>query len=211
MARYTGPVCKLCRREGEKLFLKGHRCFTTKCAFERRSYPPGMHGRRAKWRRKVTDFGTQLRNKQKARRVYGVMERQFRRYFALAERRKGVTGANLLQILESRLDNAVYRLGFASSRAHARQIIRHGHFDVNGRKTNIPSYLVRPDDLISVRDKSKSKSYFKDVAEEMERRLVPEWLSVDVKTLSGRVLALPTREEIEVPLNEQLIVEYYSR
>jgi small subunit ribosomal protein S4 len=170
-----------------------------------------MHGRRAKWRRKVTDFGTQLRNKQKARRVYGVMERQFRRYFELAERRKGVTGANLLQILESRLDNAVYRLGFASSRAHARQIIRHGHFDVNGRKTNIPSYLVRPGDLISVRDKSKSKTYFKSVAEEMERRLVPEWLSVDVKTLSGRVLALPTREEIEVPLNEQLIVEYYSR
>lgn len=143
--------------------------------------------------------------------MYGVMERQFRRYFELAERRKGVTGANLLQILESRLDNAVYRLGFASSRAQARQIIRHGHFDVNGRKTNIPSYLVRPGDLISVRDKSKSKTYFENVAEEMERRLVPEWLSVDVKTLSGRVLALPTREEIEVPLNEQLIVEYYSR
>lgn len=143
--------------------------------------------------------------------MYGVMERQFRRYFELAERRKGVTGANLLQILESRLDNAVYRLGFASSRAQARQIIRHGHFDVNGRKTNIPSCLVRPGDLISVRDKSKSKTYFKNVADEMERRLVPEWLSVDAQTLSGHVLALPTREEIEVPLNEQLIVEYYSR
>lgn len=211
MARHTGPVCKLCRREGEKLFLKGDRCFTAKCAFDRRSYPPGMHGRRARFRRRTTDFGTQLREKQKARRMYGVLERQFRRYFKEAERRKGVTSANLLQILESRLDNIVYRLGFASSRAQARQLVRHGHFDINGRKTDIPSYLVKPGDLISVRDRSKSKTYFKNVVEEMEHRFVPEWLTVDVNTLSGRVLALPTREEIEVPLKEQLITEYYSR
>lgn len=211
MARYTGPVCKLCRREGGKLFLKGNRCFTAKCAFDKRSYPPGMHGRRARFRRKTTDFGTQLREKQKARRIYGVLERQFRRYFKEAERRKGVTGAELLQILESRLDNTVYRLGFASSRAQARQLVRHGHFDVNGRKTNIPSCLVKPGDQIAVRAKSKDNAYFKSVPQEMEHRFPPEWLSVDVNTLSGRVLALPTREEIEAPLNERLIIEYYSR
>jgi small subunit ribosomal protein S4 len=211
MARYSGPVCKLCRREGEKLFLKGDRCFTAKCAFEKRSYPPGMHGRRARFRRKTTDFGTQLREKQKARRIYGVMERQFRRYFRIAEKRKGVTGANLLQALESRLDNVVLRLGFASSRAQARQLVRHGHFEVNGTKTDIPSYLVKPGDQISVRARSKTNGYFQAVAQEMEHRFVPEWLSVDVNSLSGRVLALPTREEIEAPLNEQLITEYYSR
>ena len=211
MARYNGPVCRLCRREGEKLFLKGDRCFTAKCAFEKRSYPPGMHGRRARFRRKTTDFGTQLRAKQKARRVYGVMERQFRRYFGEAEKRRGVTGANLLQILESRLDNTVHRLGFASSRAQSRQLVRHGHFEVNGTKTNIPSFLVKPGDQIAVRDKSKSNEYFKNVAQEMEHRFVPEWLSVDIPTLSGRVLALPTREQIEAPLNEQLITEFYSR
>jgi small subunit ribosomal protein S4 len=211
MARYSGPVCKLCRREGEKLFLKGDRCFTAKCAFEKRSYPPGMHGRRARFRRKTTDFGTQLREKQKARRIYGVMERQFRRYFGEAEKRRGVTGANLIQILESRLDNTVHRLGFASSRAQARQLVRHGHFEVNGKKTDIPSFLVKAGDLIAVRDKSKSNEYFKNVAQEMEHRFVPEWLSVDVPTLSGRVLALPTREQVEAPLNEQLITEFYSR
>jgi small subunit ribosomal protein S4 len=211
MARHTGPVCKLCRREGEKLFLKGDRCFTAKCAFEKRSYPPGMHGRRARFRRKTTDFGEQLREKQKARRIYGVLERQFRRYFGEAERRKGVTGAYLLQILESRLDTIVYRSGFASSRAQARQLVRHGHFDVNGRKTDIPSFLVKPGDEIAVRAKSQSNEYFKNVAQEMEHRVVPEWLSVDVNTMSGRVLALPTRAEIEAPLSEQLITEYYSR
>ncbi len=211
MARHTGPVCKLCRREGEKLFLKGDRCFTAKCAFEKRSYPPGMHGRRARFRRKTTDFGTQLREKQKARRIYGVLERQFRRYFGQAERRKGVTGAYLLQILESRLDTIVYRSGFASSRAQARQLVRHGHFDVNGRKTDIPSFLVKPGDEIAVRAKSRSNEYFVNVAQEMEHRFVPEWLSVDVNTMSGRVLALPTRAEIEAPLSEQLITEYYSR
>jgi len=211
MARHTGPVCKLCRREGEKLFLKGDRCFTAKCAFEKRSYPPGMHGRRARFRRKTTDFGTQLREKQKARRIYGVLERQFRRYFGEAERRKGVTGAHLLQILESRLDTIVYRSGFASSRAQARQLVRHGHFDVNGRKTDIPSFLVKPGDEIAVRARSMSNEYFKNVGQEMEHRFVPEWLSVDINTMSGRVLALPTRGEIETPLREQLITEYYSR
>lgn len=211
MARYTGPVCKQCRREGEKLFLKGERCFTAKCAFEKRSYPPGMHGRRAKFRRKTSDFGTQLRGKQKARRVYGVLERQFRRYFREAERRKGLTGVNLLQILESRLDNVVYRLGLASSRAQARQLILHGHFEVNGRKNDIPSLLAKPGDLVAVRATSRNKAYFQDLAERMEHHFLPEWLSLDVDTLSGRVLALPTREQIEVPVNEQLIVEYYSR
>ena len=211
MARYRGPACKLCRREGEKLFLKGTRCFTAKCAFEKRSYPPGMHGRRGRFRRKTTDFGTQLREKQKARRMYGVMERQFRRYFKDAERRKGVTGANLLQILESRLDNIVYRLGFAGSRAQARQLVTHGHFAVNDKKTDIPSYLVQPGDEIAVRGKSKQNAYFESVAQEMEHRFVQAWLSVDISTLSGRVLALPSREEIEAPLNEQVITEYYSR
>lgn len=211
MARYRGPACKLCRREGAKLFLKGARCFTAKCAFEKRSYPPGMHGRSRRFRRKTTDFGTQLREKQKARRMYGVMERQFRGYFKDAERRKGVTGAILLQILESRLDNIVYRLGFAGSRAQARQLVTHGHFAVNDKKTDIPSYLVKPGDEIAVRGKSKQNAYFESVAQEMEHRFVQEWLSVDISTLSGRVLALPSREEIEAPLNEQVITEYYSR
>jgi len=211
MARYTGPVCKLCRREGEKLFLKGDRCFTAKCSFEKRSYPPGVHGRRARFRRKTTDFGTQLREKQKARRMYGVMERQFRRYFREAERRPGVTGANLLQILESRLDSVVHRMGFAGSRAQARQLVRHGHFEVNGKKTDIPSFLVKPGDQITVREKSRSTPYFQTVAEEMEHRFVPEWLIVDTSKLSGRLLALPAREEMETTLSEQLITEYYSR
>lgn len=211
MARHTGPVCKLCRREGQKLFLKGERCYMAKCAFEKRSYPPGMHGRRAQYRRKTSDFGTQLREKQKARRMYGVFERQFRRYFKEAERRKGLTGANLLQILESRLDNVVYRLGFASSRAQARQLVRHGHFEVSGQKTNIPSFLVKPGHQIAVRGRSKESAYFKNVAGEMEHRFLPEWLSVDVNTLTGRVLALPTRDQIDASLNEQLVIEYYSR
>jgi small subunit ribosomal protein S4 len=211
MARYTGPSCKLCRREGAKLYLKGERCYTAKCAFERRPYPAGMHGRRAQYRRKTSDFGQQLREKQKARRIYGVLERQFRRYFKVAERRKGLTGANLLQILESRLDNIVYRLGFASSRSQARQLVRHGHFDVNGRKTNVPSFLAKPGDQIAVRAKSRSSAHFQNLTEEMEHHFLPEWLSVDVETLSGRVLALPTRDQIEVSLTEHLIIEYYSR
>jgi len=170
-----------------------------------------MHGRKAQYRRRTSDFGLQLREKQKARRIYGVFERQFRRYFAEAERRKGLTGANLLQVLETRLDNTVYRLGFASSRAQARQLVRHGHFEVNGRKTNIPSFLVRPGDQIAVRAKSKDNAYFQNLAEEMEHHFLPEWLSMDASTLSGRVLALPTRDQIQVPVNEQLVIEYYTR
>jgi len=211
MARYTGPVCKLCRREGEKLLLKGERCFTPKCALERRAYAPGMHGRQAQFRRKKSDYGLQLREKQKARRIYGVLERQFRRYFQEAERRKGLTGVNLLIILESRLDNVVYRLGFADSRAQARQLVRHGHFDVNRRKTNVPSFLVRVGDVIAVRERSKKLAYFRDLGTVMEHKVVPEWLSLDIPKMEGRVLTLPTREDIDASLNEQLIVEYYSR
>ncbi len=211
MARYRGPVCKLCRREGQKLFLKGERCFTPKCAMERRPYPAGMHGRRRQFRRRVSEYGTQLREKQKAKRIYGVLERQFRRYFEEAERRPGLTGLNLLMMLETRLDNVVYRLGLASSRAQARQLVRHGHFSVNGRKTNIPSYLVRPSSEIAVRERSKEMAYFRDVAQRLGERPLPEWLSLDEETLSARVLAFPSRDDVEIPLSEQLIVEYYSR
>jgi small subunit ribosomal protein S4 len=211
LARYTGPVCKLCRREGEKLFLKGERCFSPKCAFERRSYAPGMHGRQAQYRRKESDYALQLRAKQKARRVYGIQEAQFRRYFREAQRLKGLTGVNLLVMLESRLDNVVYRLGFASSRAQARQLLLHGHFEVNGRKTNIPSYLVKPGDIIAVRDYSRGQVYFKEVSQILDDSQVPAWLSLDPANLAGKVLDLPSRDEIDISLNEQLIVEYYSR
>lgn len=212
MARYTGPVCKLCRREGEKLFLKGTRCFSPKCAFERRAYPPGQHGRGATFRRRrASDYARQLREKQKARRIYGVLERQFRRYFREAVRRPGVTGENLLVILESRLDNVVYRMGFADSRAQARQLVQHGHFDMNGRRTDTPSALLKPGDVVSVRQNSRRLKYFKDLSAVMEERDAPGWIVVEPSQLSGRVLALPTREAIDQPLNEQLIVEYYSR
>ncbi len=211
MARYVGPVCKLCRREGDKLFLKGERCLSTKCAMERRAYAPGMHGRSSRYRRKESDYRLQLREKQKARRIYGIFERQFRRYFKEAERRKGLTGANLLTILETRLDNVVYRLGFADSRAQARQLVLHGHFAVNGRKTNVPSFLVKPGDVISVRDRSKQNAYFKDLAGVLGDKVVPAWMSLDIENLSGRILELPSRDELDVSLNEQLIVEYYSR
>lgn len=212
MARYTDAVCKLCRREGQKLFLKGDRCLGPKCAIDNRSYPPGIHGKKATFRRKQSDFGMQLREKQKARRVYGVMEKQFRRYFQEASRRKGLTGVVLLSILESRLDNAVYRLGFADSRAQARQLVRHGHFDVNGRKTDIPSYLVRPGDVISVRSSSRSKTYFKDRTQIMQGNVsAPAWLNLNLAEMSGSVVSEPSREDVEIPLNEQLIVEYYSR
>ncbi len=210
MARYVDSVCKLCRREGEKLFLKGDRCFSPKCSFEKRSYPPGVHGRQAQFRRKESDFRVQLRAKQKTRRVYGVFERQFRRYFRQAQHQKGLTGINLLIILESRLDNVVYRLGLASSRAQARQLISHGHFDVNGRKTNIPSFLVNPGDTIVVRDNSKKKPFFKELAKNVEGGRVPEWLTLDASNLAGQVASQPTRDHIEATLNEQLIVEYYS-
>jgi len=211
LARYTGPVCKLCRREGEKLFLKGERCLTSKCAFERRPYPPGMHGPQARWRRKSSDYALQLREKQKARRIYGVMERQFRRYFKAAERSPGLTGSNLIIMLERRLDNVVYRLGFADSRAQARQLVRHGHFEVNGRKTDIPSFLCKPGDEIKVRPNSRNKRYFKERAQVLGTRPVPDWLSLDPEQMSGKVLNIPSREEIDVPVQEQLIVEYYSR
>ncbi|MBE9472621.1 MAG: 30S ribosomal protein S4 [Chloroflexi bacterium] len=213
MARYTGPVCKLCRREGEKLFLKGDRCLSPKCPFEReRGYPPGEHGRLARFRRRrPSDYSRQLRAKQKARRVYGVLERQFRRYFREAERRPGLTGENLLTLLESRLDNVVYRLGFADSRAQARQLVGHGHFVVNGRRTNISSYTVRPQDAITVRDGSRKRTYFKERAERLDEGVVPNWLSLDAKTMTARVLKVPARDDIETTLNEHLIVEYYSR
>jgi len=212
MARYTDPVCKLCRREGEKLYLKGERCLSPKCALERRPYPPGLHGKQAQFRRKkASDYGMQLRAKQKAKRVYGVLERQFRRYFYEAERGRGLTGTNLLVILESRLDNIVYRLGFASSRALARQLVRHGHVEVNGRKVNVPSYLAEPGQVIAIRGRSQGNAYFKEVVQDLEHRAVPQWLSRDERTLSGRVMALPQRDDIDVAFDEQLIVEYYSR
>jgi small subunit ribosomal protein S4 len=212
MARYTGPVCKLCRREGEKLFLKGERCFTPKCAVERRAYPPGQHGRMAQWQRsRTSDFGDQLRAKQKARRVYGVLERQFRRYYRQALKAPGLTGLTLLQILESRLDNVIYRLGYASSRAQARQLVTHGHFTVNGRRTDIPSMQIRPGDVVEVREGSRNKTLIKDLFAMAEERSIPEWVSRDVKKMSGSISRLPERSEIDANLNEQRIVEYYSR
>jgi small subunit ribosomal protein S4 len=212
MAKYRGPVCKLCRREGEKLFLKGARCFTPKCAFEKRGYPPGEHGKGAQFRRRrESDYNRQLRAKQKARRVYGIMERQFHRYYEVSLQRRGLTGLNLLQILESRLDNVIYRLGYAESRAQARLLVTHGHFSVNGRRTDVPSMLVSPGDIVSVRDGSRSRTYFKEVPEFAETHNVPAWLSRDLGQLSGTVTRLPERAEIDGNLQEQLIVEYYSR
>jgi small subunit ribosomal protein S4 len=211
MARYTGSVCKLCRREGGKLFLKGERCFSSKCSVERRAYPPGMHGPRRQFRRKVSDYSLQLREKQKARRIYGIFERQFRRYFRDAEQRRGLTGSNLLVTLESRLDNVVYRLGLAESRPQARQIIRHRHVLVNGKRTDIPSFLMSPGDTIAVSERSKRSPLFESVAETLSDRNVPSWLSIDAGNMMGTVVSVPSREEIDVSLEEQLIVEYYSR
>jgi small subunit ribosomal protein S4 len=208
MARYTGPVCKICRRHGMKLFLKGERCFGPKCAIERRNYPPGIHGQR---RRKMSEFGAQLREKQKARAIYGVLERQFSKHFVEAERRPGVTGENLLQLLETRLDNVVYRLGFADSRKQARQIVRHGHITLRGRKTDIPSALVKVGDAIAVHASSRGSEYFKMVQDTLTRKSVPNWLSLDIAELSGRVLSLPTRDEVDSNVSEQLVVEHYSR
>ena len=213
MARYTGPVCKLCRREGEKLYLKGARCLSPKCAVERRSYPPGQHGRDAQFRRgRGSDYALQLREKQKARRIYGVLERQFRRYFREALQRPGLTGSNLLSILETRLDNVVYRLGWADSRNHARQLVQHGHIAVNGRRTNVPSYLVRPGEEITIREGSRSRTYFKELAAYVaDRPPAPEWLGVNMGEVKGTIIRLPERRDIDIPMNEQLIVEYYSR
>jgi small subunit ribosomal protein S4 len=210
MARYTGPVCKLCRREGIKLFLKGDRCFTPKCAVDpnRRPYPPGPQSTR---RRKVSEYGTQLREKQKARHTYGVLERQFRRHYAEADRRAGSTGENLLRILEMRLDNIVFRLGFAESRAQARQLVTHGHITVEGRKLDIPSYETKVGQVIGVMARSRELEYFKALAEVLRRRDIPGWLSLDVAGMSGRILSAPSRPEIDANLQEQLIVEYYSR
>lgn len=212
MGRYIGPVCKLCRREGEKLFLKGERCFTPKCSFDRRGYAPGQHGRSSQFQQgRASDYARQLRAKQKARRVYGTLERQFRRYYATALRRPGLTGLNLLQILESRLDNVVFRLGYAQSRAQARMLVTHGHFNVNGRRTDVPSMLLSVGDEIAVREGSRKRTFFKDLAEIAEKTNLPNWLTRDTKTLSGKVERLPERSEIDGNLNEQLIVEYYSR
>ncbi len=208
MARYTESVCRLCRREGAKLYLKGSRCYTKKCAFERRPTPPGQHGVR---RRKVGDFGLQLREKQKVRRVYGVLERQFRGYFDVAEQRPGVTGESLLRFLELRLDNVVYRLGFASSRKQARQLVGHGHFAVNGVATNIPSFQLKPGDRIEVRDGRRAREPFKLAKETLKSHQPPEWLSLDAAKLSGTVADAPRRDQMPLDLNEQLVVEYYSR
>ena len=208
MARYTGAVCKLCRREGKKLFLKGDRCYTGKCAFERRSYAPGQHGQN---RSKNSEYGLQLRAKQQARRYYGVQEGQFHKYFLMAERKAGVTGENLLRICESRLDNVVYTLGWASSRAEARQLVTHGHFEVNGKKVDIPSYLLKAGDTVSIKSKSKDSEKFKAVLEANASRPVPSWLDLNAEALSAKVVALPEREQIEVPVEEHLIVEFYSK
>jgi small subunit ribosomal protein S4 len=211
MARYTDAVCKLCRREGEKLFLKGERCFSPKCAIERRPYIPGQHGKKGTFRRKMSDFGIQLREKQKARRIYGVLERQFRKYFEEAQRTPGLTGENLLATLERRLDNVVYRLGFADSRPQARQVVNHGHVYVNGRKLDIASALVSEGDVITVRPHSRENEYFKIMAETLGTKAVPSWLTVNAGEMSGRITALPGRGDIDTTINEQLIVEYYSR
>lgn len=208
MARYTGPACKLCRREGKKLFLKGDRCYTGKCALERRSYAPGQHGQN---RKKTSEYGLQLRAKQSARRYYGISEGQFHKYFLMAERKEGVTGTNLLQLCESRLDNIVYTAGFASSRAQARQLVNHAHFTVNGSKVDIPSYLVKPGDVIAVKDTSKSTDEFKNLVEANAARPTSKWLEVNADAMTAKVVALPEREEIATPVEEHLIVEFYSK
>ena len=213
MGRYIGPVCKLCRREGEKLYLKAERCYTPKCSFEKRGFAPGMHGRGKQGGRseRESDYARQLRAKQKARRVYGVFERQFRRYFGVAQHRPGLTGLNLLQALETRLDNVVFRLGFAGDRSQARQLVNHGHIQVNGHKADIASMLLRPGDVVTVEENSRKKTYWKEVVDVAEKRVSPLWLERDARGLYGRVMRLPERAEIDGNLNEQLIVEYYSR
>ncbi len=208
MARYTKSVCRLCRRENLKLFLKGERCYTEKCAIERRNYPPGQHGQS---RKKFSDYGSQLREKQKVKRLYGILENQFRNTFKEADRRKGITGEILLSLLERRLDNAVYRLGFANSRNEARQLVKHSHFLVNQTKVNIPSYLVKPGDIIELREKSKKVVRILESLEGVARRGVPQWLELDKEQLKGSIKALPTREDITIPIQEKLIVELYSK
>ncbi|HHW60686.1 MAG TPA: 30S ribosomal protein S4 [Syntrophomonadaceae bacterium] len=209
MARYTDSVCRQCRREGEKLFLKGDRCYSEKCSVERRAYAPGMHGQRR--RGKTSEYGLQLREKQKTRRIYGVLEKQFSNYFDKAERMEGVAGENLLILLERRLDNVVFRLGLASSRAEARQLVNHNHFMINGKKANIPSMLVKAGDVISVKESSMDSPKFQEIKAAGAYKTPPEWLEIDIENLTGRVLSLPTREQIDTQVNEQLIVELYSR
>ena len=209
MARYTGPVCRLCRREGMKLFLKGERCYAEKCAIEKRNTPPGQHGKARK--AKLAGYGLQLREKQRVKRIYGVLENQFRRYFEAADRQRGITGELLLQKLECRLDNVAYRLGFATSRSQARQLVRHGHFSVNGRKVDIPSFLGREGDVVGVRARSQKNVFVLHAMEEVKGRGIPEWLSVQPEQMSGRVVALPSRAQINLPVQEQLIVELYSK
>jgi len=208
VARYTGALCRVCRREGEKLFLKGDRCFTEKCSVERRKYPPGQHGQR---RGKISDYGIQLREKQKTRKSYGLFERQFRRCFHEAERRKGSTGELLLQLLERRLDNAVFRMGFALNRREARQLITHGHFTVNGRAVSVPSYLVKQGDVVEVKEKSRKIPGLVDNISRIENRGIPAWVEVDSASFKGKVLHVPSREEMQLPIQEQLIVELYSK
>jgi len=209
MARSREPVCRQCRREGMKLFLKGDRCYTDKCAYDRRSYAPGEHGQAR--RRKMSDYGIQLREKQRAKRIYGVLENQFRKYFKTADRMKGVTGENLLLLLERRMDNMVYRMGFARSRNHARQLVRHGHFMINGKKTDIPSYLLRQGDAVTIVDGSRKVVAIVEAMEAVERRGVPEWLMLEKDKFQAKVMAYPTRDQIGISIQEQLIVELYSK
>ncbi len=208
MARYTGAKCRLCRREGAKLFLKGDRCFTDKCAYERRPYAPGQHGR---IRKKMSDYAVQLREKQKVRRMYGILEEQFRAYFHRADMKKGVTGDNLLIFLERRMDNVVYRMGFANSRNQARQLVRHGVFTLNGHRVTVPSIQVKPGDVVGIREQNRNSPIIKEAQQVIARRGCPAWVEVDGETLKGKVNALPTREDIQFPINEQLIVELYSK
>lgn len=208
MARYTGEACRICRREGQKLFLKGQRCYSDKCAITRRAYGPGQHGQR---RKKMSEYGMQLREKQKTKSFYGVLESQFRKYFEMASSKKGVTGENLLQILESRLDNVVYRLGFGMSRPQARMLVRHGHFEVNGKKVNIPSYLVKAGDVITLKESSRQDEVFKENIQINAKKAMPSWLEADIENYIGKVVKLPTRDEIDLPVEEHLIVELYSK
>ncbi|MBI2569661.1 MAG: 30S ribosomal protein S4 [Candidatus Schekmanbacteria bacterium] len=207
MARYTGPVCRFCRREGERLFLKGARCHSEKCGIEKRAYPPGQHGRR---RSKLSDYGVQLREKQKMRRLYGLLEKQFRSYYESADAQKGVTGENLIRLLERRLDNMVYRMKLGVSRSEARQLVRHGHLTVNGKKVDIPSYLLREGDVVAVAESSKNVTAIRNAIESSGRRL-PEWIELDVERLVGRVTRFPDRSELDLPFKEQLVVELYSK
>lgn len=209
MSRYIGPVCRLCRREGVKLFLKGERCHTDKCAIERRSYAPGQHGQEQK--KKLSNYGTQLREKQKVKRIYGLVEKQFRGYYHRAARMKGITGENLLSLLERRLDNVVYRMGFATNHTEARQIVRHGHILLNNAKVNIPSYIVKPSDKISVKEKSKQNTRIVESMSALDKRGVPSWMVVDKESYTGTISGLPSREEITMPIKERLIVELYSK